>query len=166
MFDVRGIPQLKAAVLALRRANTEVRKGVNAQVRQEIGGRWKTALERRASSRMEQAVIVKGARARAGTDRFSLLAATSRRPLRGGLVPAFEWAGSEFGARTRQKSVKTRSRKGKPYTATKWVNRQFRGRVTEGRIAYDAASEIGTWAVAQWVKFIVDQYSKAAGKGS
>ncbi|WP_130505079.1 hypothetical protein [Microterricola gilva] len=134
------------------------------QTRQEIGGRWKTAVESRASTNMERAIIVKGARARAGTDRFSLLAATSRKPLRGGLVPAFEWAGGEFGARSRQAEVRTRSRKGKAYTAKKWINRQFKGRVKEGRIAYDAASEIGTWAVAQWVQFIVDNYAKAGRK--
>lgn len=166
MFDVRRSPELQAAIFGYRRANAEVRKGINADVRREIGGRWKTALDRRASTDMERSIITKGARARAGADRFSLLAATSRKPLRGGLVPSYEWAGAEFGARSKQVTVQTRSRKGKAYTATKWVNRQFKGRVSEGRIAYDAASEIGTWAVAQWVRFIVDQYSKAAGKGS
>jgi len=161
-IDVNSVREVKAAVLAQRRANTEVRKDVNATVRREIGGRWQTELNSRASTPLEQRVILAGARARGGTDRFTLTAATSRRALRNGLVPATQWAGAEFGARTRLVTVDTRSPKGTRYQARKRVNRQFRSRQRDGQIAFDAASQIGTWAVAQWVRFIVDAYKRAA----
>lgn len=161
-IDVRSSRELAAAVIAQRRANAEVRRDVNATVRREIGGRWQTELNSRASTELEQRIIVRGARARGGTDRFSLVAATSTRPLRNGLVPATQWAGGEFGARSRLATVDARSPKGTPYQATKMINRQFRGRQRDGRIAFDAAYAIGTWAVAQWVRFVVDAYKRAA----
>lgn len=161
-IDVNSSRELKAAVLAQRRANAEVRADVNATVRREIGGRWQSELNSRASTALEQRVILAGARARGGTDRFSLVAASSRRPLRNGLIPASQWAGAEFGARSRRATIQTRSPKGTPYRATKMLNRQFRGREYYGRIAFDAASAIGTWSVSQWVRFIVDAYKRAA----
>lgn len=159
MLDVRQSRELQAAILAMKAADRDLRLSIYKATRQELTPLWVPALNRRAATRMQQAVIVKGARIRVSTDGFSLMAATSRRALPGGLVPADEWAGSEFGARSRRAQIATHSRNGTPYTVEKMINRQYLARVNAGRVAFDAASELGTTAVRVWVRTIVDQYA-------
>jgi hypothetical protein len=167
MLDIRKSRELQAAILATRAANRDVRLDIYKRARQELGGEWVPALRARASTRMQEAVLVKGARTRVGLDGFRMMAATSRRRLKGGLLPADEWAGNEFGARTRQATFTTHSRNGKAYTVTKMVNRQFQARVKDGRVAFDAASALGTRLVRLWVRVIVDAYRDAFdGKAS
>lgn len=155
LIDVRRSPELQAAILAMRRVGPDLRKAVFAASRREVNALWLPALQRRAGRSMDRAIIVKGARAAVRVDGFQLMAATSRRPLRGGLVPTEQWAGAEFGARTRRATFEQTSPRGKRYSVTKMVNRQFRGRQRDGQIAYDAASEVGTKTVAAWVTAIV-----------
>lgn len=162
MLDVRQSRELQAAILAMKAADRDLRLDIYKASRSELSSLWVPALQRRAATRMQEAVLVKGARIRVSTDGFSLLAATSRRALKGGLVPADEWAGSEFGARTRRAQIATHSRSGTPYTVEKMINRQFMARVREGRVAFDAASELGTIAVRVWVRTIVDRYVAAS----
>lgn len=156
LIDVRRSPELQAAILAMRRIDAPLRKAVFAASRREVNALWLPALQRRARNAMDQAVVVKGARAAVRVDGFQLTAATSRRKLSGGLVPAEDWAGVEFGARTTRRTFEQTSPKGTRYSVTKTVNRQFRGRQRDGQIAYDAASEVGTKTVAAWVLAIVE----------
>lgn len=161
MLDVRKSRELQAAIYAVRQANREVRLDIYKRARAELGGEWVPALRQRATTPMQQAVLAKGARARVGTDGFRMMAATSRRRLSGGLIPADQWAGSEFGARNRRATFQTRSRKGKTYTVTKTINRQFLDRSKDGRVAFDAASALGTRLVRLWVRVVVDAYRDA-----
>lgn len=142
-----------------------MRLDIYRESRSQLSAEWVPALRRRAQTRQQQAVIVKGARIRTSPDGFSLLAATSNKALKGGLVPSREWAGNEFGARTRRAEIRTRSRRGTPYTVRKMINRQFMARVNQGRVAFDAGSELITKAVRIWVRVIVDKYRAAAERG-
>lgn len=162
MLDVRQSRELQATILAMKAADRDLRLTIYKATRQEVSGLWVPALQRRASTRMQQRVLVKGARIRVSTDGFTLLAATSNRALPGGLVPSQEWAGSEFGARTRRAQIATHSRAGTPYTVEKMINRQYMARVSQGRVAFDASSEVGTQAVRAWVRAVVDAYTEAA----
>lgn len=163
MLDVRESPELQAAVIAMKRANKEVRLAIYRETRSVVGGLWTSELSSRAGDAFQQRVLVKGARVKVGTEGFSLMAATSTRALSGGLVPSQQYAGAEFGATPRKAEIQTRSRKGTPYTVTKTIQRQFRSRTKQGRIAMASASKVGTRAVALWVKAIVDVYADAAG---
>lgn len=163
LLDVTKSPELRAAILTLRSVPRELRLEMYKRTREQIGGTWKTMLTSNATTEMERSVLVKGARVRTGTDGFTLLAATSKRPLSGGLIPSFEWAGVEFGARTRREQVSMTSRRGKRFTRTQIINRQFRGRQQEGKVAMDAASATGTKLVAAWVRIVVEVVADAAG---
>jgi hypothetical protein len=163
VIDVRRSPELQAAILACKRVDGDLRKAIYAASRQSVNALWVPALGRRARTLRAQRVIVKGARAAIRTDGFTLHAATSRRALSGGLVPATEWQGDEFGARTRKATFTQRSRLGKSYRVSKTVNRQFPGRTKDGRIAFDAASEVGTKTVAAWVQAVVTTIVNATG---
>ncbi|KZE91179.1 hypothetical protein [Microbacterium sp. TNHR37B] len=158
MLDVRQSRELQATVLALRQADRGIRLSINRSSRTRLRPIWQQELARRARTRMEQRVIAAGARATASDRGVSVMAATSRRPLAGGLVPADEWAGVEFGARTQVVRVRQRSRRGRTYTRPLTINRQFRSRRPHGMIAFDAASEVGTRIVALWVKGVVDEF--------
>lgn len=161
MLDVRASRELQAAVLAMKAAGRDLRLAIYKESRGQLMSEWVPALQRRATTRQQQAVIVKGARVRTSPDGFSLMAATSRRPLKGGLIPSDRWQGAELGARTRRAEFTTHSRKGTPYTVRKIINRQFLARVKYGRVAFDASSELVTKAVRIWVRVIVDKYREA-----
>lgn len=162
MLDVRRSPELQAAILGMRRLRSDVRKEIYAESRQKLGGLWLPALQKRIKSPLEQRVILAGARVKVGTDGFTVLAATSRRKLSNGLVPAEDWPGAEFGARNRVATYNRRSTLGKVHSVTRTVNRQFGGRQRTGQIAFDAASELGTQLVALWVVAIVTKTRDAA----
>lgn len=157
MLDVRDSRELQATILALRQAQREIRTGINKEARSRIRPLWQAELGRRARDEMTRRIIVAGARATASDRGVTMHAATSRRPLSGGLVPATEWAGAEFGARTRRVEVTQRSRAGNDYTRPLTINRQFPGRQQDGMVAFDAASEVGTRLVALWVHTVVDE---------
>lgn len=161
MLDVRKSPELQAAILGMKRANKEIRLEIYKRARTELGGEWVPALQSRASSLAEQRVLVKGARTKVSTEGFSMVAATSNKQLSGGLVPSRDYAGFEWGARTRRETFSQRSPKGRRYEVTKMINRQFHGRQKEGQIVMESASKLGTRLVALWVKTIVETYRDA-----
>lgn len=165
MIDVRRSPELRAAIYACKRVDSDMRKAIYQATRESVNPLWTPALARRARTRLQQVVIVKGARVAVRTDGFSLMAATSRRPLRNGLIPADRpnWPAAEFGARNRRAEVQTHSRLGKPYTVSKVLNRQFPGRTKDGQVAFDAASEVGTKTVRAWVLAVVQTIVNATG---
>lgn len=162
MIDVGQSRELQAALLSLKNAEQAVATDINRESRGSIRPLWEGALSARAKTPMERAVILPGARANANRRGVRVQAATSKRPLSGGLVPASEWPGVEFGARSRWADVATTSPRGTRYTARKRINRQFRGRQSNGRIAFDAASEVMTKVVGIWVRTIVARYRSFA----
>lgn len=157
MLDVRGSRELQATVLALKQADRGIRLDINKTARSRIRPLWRAELSARARTRLEQRVILAGARATASDRGVRLIAASSSRPLRGGLVPSDDWPAVEFGANVDRIRVRQRSRAGRPYVRPLTINRQFYAREAHGMIAFDAASEAGTQLVALWVHTVVDE---------
>lgn len=160
MLDVRESRELQATILALRAAQKQIRLGINKEARSRIRPLWQQALNARAHDEMTRRIIVAGARATATDRNVTVHAATSRKPLSGGLVPTWEWPGAEFGARTKRIEVTQRSRAGRTYRRPLIINRQFKGRQDDGMVAFDAASEVGTKLVALWVHTVVDELNQ------
>jgi len=146
----------------MKRVDAPLRKAIYAASRASVNGLWVPELQRRAKTKMQALVLVKGARSAIRTDGFSLMAATSKRALAGGLIPADDWAAEEFGARTRKATFEAHSPRGTAFTRTATVNRQFRGRVKDGQVAFAAASEVGTKTVAAWVTAVVTTIVQAS----
>lgn len=161
-FDARTVPELRATIVALRSVGPDLRKAMYKATRETVGQMWKGELAGNAATSIERAVLVKGARVRTGLDGFTLLAATSRRPLSGGLIPSDSYAGAEWGATPRSKEVTMTSRRGRRFTRRQIINRQFRRRAHEGRVAMEAASTTGTKMVAAWVTAVVRTLAAAA----
>lgn len=162
MLDVQGSRELQAALLTVRTAERELRLDINKDARKEISGQWREAVLGFAESRTDVRILATGARAAVGVRQVSLKAATSNRPLRGGLVPSKDWAAQEFGMRNYKKTFTTTSRRGTRYQVTKTIGRQFPGRQRHGRVVFNAASLVGTRLVAIWVRTIVNKFASIA----
>lgn len=162
MLDVRRSPELQAALLGIKRAEREVRNNINADARKLIKPEWEQALNGFVETRLEQRVIVRGARIKVGVRNIRLEAATSKKALSGGLVPAFDYAPVAYGAARRKKTYAVTSRLGKRYTVTKTVGAQFRPRIKKGYVANPAASHVVTRIVGIWINTIVDNFRSFA----
>lgn len=133
MYRVRDSRELQAVVLLFAAAQRTVRNGMRRAVRRQLNATWRPALQARPATRLQARVLVRGARVDIKADgSFDLLAATSTRALRGGLIPADEWHGPEFGA------VDPKLR-------------QFGPRRSTGKVVYPAARKVGPDAVAALV---------------
>lgn len=139
-------PELLAVILTLKQSGPAVRKEMRAAARKEANGLWKPLLNERAQTRHQQAVIVKGARVNVSLDKFELLAATSRRALSGGLIPASQWHGAEFGMTP--KAI-TYVRNGS--TVKSDSGAQFGARVPRGQVVFPSARKAGPRIVAAWI---------------
>lgn len=163
MLDVRGSRELQATILALRQSEREIRLNINKTARTRIRPIWQGELAARARTRLERRVIAQGARASATDRGVQLVAASSARPLSGGLSPAGDWPAVEFGANVKRIRVRQRSRSGRQYTRPLTVNKAFKSRQRYGMVAMDAASKTGTKLVAMWVRTVVDELAAIPG---
>ncbi|GAA4178944.1 hypothetical protein [Gryllotalpicola koreensis] len=162
MLSVRGSRELQAVLLALRGAQREVRNDINKTARQKARPMWTEALAAHIENVHDEPMIVRGASVAVGVRQVRLKAAQSRKPLRGGLDPATNWAADEFGTRNRQKTYTRTSTRGRRYEVTAWVGRSLPGRQKHGRVAMAAASIVGTKIVGLWVRVVVDTFRAAA----
>ena len=153
--DVRRSPELQAALLAVRRAPRELTREINKDARKRINADWITALQGRAVTRADRRVIVQGARTSVGAQQITVRAATSTRPLSGGLIPAYQWQGHEYGMTPRAANV--RNRRGTTFSRV--VGRQFAARQKTGRVAGPAGAEVIGKAIGYWVVTIVDNFT-------
>ncbi|PPF21031.1 hypothetical protein [Rathayibacter sp. AY1A7] len=170
MFDVSRSRELTAVVLTLKTADRETRREMQAAARKATNSLWKPALDQRSTTRLERKVLVTGARSKTSSEGFSMLAATSRRPLSGGLVPVDSWAGVEFGMTPRKQPVTMSGREsddraavlsGTTYTVQRTVGKQFKARRQTGYVVYPARREVGPKIVAAWARAIIGVAVKA-----
>lgn len=149
MLKVADHPELQAAALLFNTADGPVQQEMKVAARAELDAVWTPALAAQASTRLQNAVIVDGARSLVHEYGFTMTAANGP-PLRNGLDPGTQWQGSEFGMTPKQVSVRIRGRERK-----QTVGRQFGPRRRKGKVAYPAARETGPRIVAAWVHGLV-----------
>lgn len=154
---------LQAAVLAFKAADRGLRKDINDATRTTFNGPWRSAIAVRARTPLESRVLVPGARVAAGNPPV-FVAATSKRRLRGGLVPDTGGAPVEFGAADTAVTYSRRSPKGNVHQVTRHTRRQLPRRRNAGPVM-GAAAEMGRRAASLWVQLIVKTYYDAAEGG-
>lgn len=161
MLSVNDDGRLQAAVLALKAADRDIRTAINQATRDQVAPLWTRAVEAKAQTTVDRAVLARSARVKAGNPPQAT-AGTSTRRLRGGLVPADHWAGFEFGGfHAKQTTYRRKSRKGGSHKVTRHTQRQLPQRASNGRVALPAFAEIAPKAVSMWVAIIVKTYSEA-----
>lgn len=155
MISVRGDDKLRAVVLVMRQLETPIRSEIGRRTRDVVGPLWKTLVAGAAESPRDKAVLNTGVRLKAGNPPV-LVAASSRRRLSGGLIPADQWAPVEFGAnRDDVETYASTSKKGKRYSLTRHTAKQLPPRYRKGRIVHPAFAELAPRAVALWVQTVV-----------
>jgi hypothetical protein len=161
MISVMESRELQATVLALKQMDSTVRKAINAENRSQMVPEWREALATKASTSLEQRVLLGGTRVALGPERVTLMAATSTKKLSGGASPQEIAAAVEFGAEKRPQKISARSRKGKPYTYERRINRQFKQRKKSGHVAYPAAAELAPRFAALYVQTAMKKMNDA-----
>ena len=151
----------QAAVLAFKVADRDLRKRINDSTRAMFNAPWKSGITQRASTRLEQRVLVPGARIAAGNPP-AFVAASSKRALRGGLVPDTDWPAVEFGVSNREETT-TYDRRTKTGSTevTRHTRRQLRARRKKGPV-FETLDEFPDRASRLWAQLIVKVYSDAA----
>lgn len=161
VISVRGDDRLKAVVLAVKAANRDLRTRINKATTATIGPVWVSEVQSRALTSLDRAALAKGARVKAGNPPTAV-AASSTRKLRGGLLPADQWAPVEFGAT--QGKVTTYDRvsvKGHRHKVTRHTTHQLPGIKRSGRVVFPAFAEVAPRTVALWVQLVVRVYADA-----
>jgi hypothetical protein len=94
--------ELRAVAAALRVVEPDLRREINTRTRTEIGPVWRNEIDQHARTPLDRAVLTPGIRV-AGGNPPTAYAANSRRKLKGGLIPAEDWAPAEFGTKNRNR---------------------------------------------------------------
>jgi len=139
---------LQAAVLAFKAADRDLRKRINDSTRSTFNDPWRSGIAGRVRTPLERRVLAPGARIAAGNPP-TFVAASSRRALRGGLVPDVTWPGVEFGADQNRM-------KGRRHTT-----RQLPARRPKGPV-FNTVADMAHRVPRLWAQIIVKVYSDAA----
>lgn len=157
---IDGVREMEAAVVALRGIDKDVRRDLTKQTRAVVGPVWKQQVEKNATRAMDRAVLVPGTRVNVGA-RPALIAASSRRALRGGLVPSESWRAYEFGGKRGLTKEYRGRRGGKTFPVRRHTKRQLPEFKKGGRVLYPAVAEIAPRVFALWAQTVVRLVYKA-----
>jgi len=163
VLSVYGSRELGDVVTALKAARRDIRNDIARGTREVMNPVWRQLVSERAFLRVDEKVLGTGVRIMAGNPP-TLVAAASKRRLRGGLVPAEQWHALEFGADRDAVSTYTRrSRNGGTHQVKRrHTTRQLPARTRHGHVVFPAAREIAPRMAALWVQIIVRKFSDAA----
>lgn len=150
--------EIRALLLALKQAEPDVRKEINNRSKEVLTAIWRqeiaeqTSLAGGRTQRAQAKVIANTAKVTVGTKGVTLTAATTGRPLSGGLQPKTQWQGLEFGAYKQVRSVEFTSKLGNRYNQTRNVTAQLDPNIKKGYIFYPAARNSVPRILALWVQ--------------
>lgn len=165
MLTAKGSREIRAVAFAMKLVSRDVRNAINRGTRETMNPVWRDAVASHARTPMDTRVIAKGARIVAGNPPAGV-AATSKRALSGGFVPAVSWAAYEFGVNSDKVTTYTsHSPKGKAYKVTRHTARQLPGFTPKGRVAYAALGTFGPRLVSMWVQTVVRTIAEASEAG-
>jgi len=150
--------ELRAAAIALKHADAEIRRGVSARMRGEMNPVWKAEVTQRAGGGMAARILTPGARISGGNPP-QIIAAASKRTVGRGLVPDRHWAGYEFGAGDGVRTVT--SARGNRYRRHVMRHLPPRG---QGRVLEPAAAELLPRIASFWAQSVVKVILDAAEK--
>lgn len=142
MLSVGRAPaQLRAVAAVLATLEPELRRQTNRHVRAALAPMWKAAVDRHVHTTLDRKVIAQGARIAAGNPPTAI-AASSRRPLDGGLIPTDEWAAIEFGGLRNKVTTYSMRTPAGSRSVRRHASRQLPERNKGGRVAFPALKEV------------------------
>lgn len=154
---------LRAVALALKLMPKKTRNDINRESRKMGNSEWRNIVNLNARTETDRLVLAKGARVKPGNP-LVLTAATSKRPLSGGLVPNEQGRVFEFGAKNRRGHVSEYQRSNRRGSGSHKVQRHTKRGLpapSSGRVIYDSAAEIAPRISQLWVQIIVRNIYKS-----
>jgi len=157
---------LKAAVLAFKAADRDLRADINRATREKMNPVWRDVVQSRAAGQggLTSRMLGAGAKIAAGNPPVAKAAQSTRKVGRG-LVPADDYGPWEFGVPNREKFTRYTRRNRVAGGSHKVRRRTMRGlpsKASGGRVVYPAWSEVAPRMVSLWVQLIVKTYHDAA----
>lgn len=160
--STRDSDELRATVQALKLMDRTIAGNIRKYTKSELAPEWQKGLNARAGTALERQVLANTARVSVSNQNVMLKSATVGRTLAGGLSPKEDYAAVEFGAdRSSTSTYRTRSRKGKPYTATRHTRRPFKSPRRGGYVVYPTAGEMIPRFASLWVQITVRLFYEA-----
>jgi len=171
MPSVHVSRELQAVVASVKALPPVVRRIVRNDTRAVMQPEWRAVVARHARTNQERAVLAGGGRMAGvvikGTNPPVLVAASSTRRLRGGLVPAEDAAA--FSAGTRRPDLRgtwdRRSPEGTVHEVHGWPNRQLQDFRRGGYVIYPAFRELAPRVMSYWTQSLMRAVADALRAG-
>lgn len=164
-----SLAELRAATLALKAVDKELRRDMNAAVRDQLNPIWRESLAGKASTSLETKLLVKGARVAAGNPP-RMIASSSKRTVskRSTLVADKHGRAFEFGTKEPEK-YRTYTRKNRggsgSHQVTRRTRRQLPAYKPQGRVIFPAVADTMPRMVSLWASLILKKvYDAFEGK--
>lgn len=163
MLRIGDHRELQAVVLAMRAMNKSLARDIRKDTKRVMDPEWKALVRANATTHMDTLVLAKGARIASGNPP-SVVAASSKRALSGGLVPVEHWQAYEFGSGRNRKTTYTRRNRatGGTHQVTRNTTRQLPRRARSGRVLYASFAELAPRLASLWVQTCVRRMHEAA----
>ena len=165
VLSARGVPELRAAAIALKGVGRDLRSRINKATVQQGNTIWRGEVAAHTRRPLDETILAKGARVAGGNPPVAI-AANSRRAIGRDrrLIPEQRWQGYEFG--TDRGAFSTYSRKNRTTGGTHQVRRRTTNhlppRYRNGRVLWPAFSQAAPRVASLWVKVIVKSVMDAA----
>ncbi len=155
--------ELRAAALAMRRADKTVRDQVSSDLRGEMSPAWAAELPRHTTGLPIERMLLVGARISPGNPP-QLVAANSRRKVGRGLIPTEHWPLAEYGTGqpNAYSTYQRRSPKGKQHQVRRRTRRGLPAYRKGGRVIGPAVAAFLPRVCAYWVQSVVRAFLDAA----
>ncbi|MFD5334108.1 hypothetical protein ACFWH7_19600 [Cellulosimicrobium cellulans] len=156
MPSVYARRELRAVVVSVKALPREVRRAISQGTRDTMNPVWRNLVTSKARTPLEKAALAKGARIAAGNPPKAI-AASSVRPLAGGLRPANAAAVLEAGSKRRDQrgTWPRRSPEGGSHLVHGWPNRQLVVYRRGGYVVFPAFRELGPRLTQLWVQTVM-----------
>lgn len=158
-----GPRELRAAVLAMKRADKEIRADIGQQLRSVMSPEWAATLAQHHTGLPQEKILLAGARIAPGNPPV-IVAANSRRRMGRALIPTDMWQAWEYGASTHKRT--TYDRRNRSGSGTHQVTRDTRAGLPafrkNGRVIGPAVARLLPRVCAFWVQSVVKAFLTAA----
>lgn len=159
VLSARGVDELRAAAIALKRVDRNLRSDINKATAQQGNQIWRSSVAGKTRRPLDEQILAKGARV-AGGNPPQAVAANSRRAIGRDrrLIPAERWPGYEFGtdnrdaySRYQRKNRKT----GGTHQVERRTMRHLPPRYRKGRVLWPAFADSAPRVASLWAQLIV-----------
>ncbi len=152
-INVYASRPLRQVIAGMKRLPRENQSQIRTQSRRVIVPEWRAAVTREAASDLERQTIAKTARVAVAARGVTLRAASSRRALRGGLIPNQENRAVEFGGgRSKKETYTATSSRGRKFKVTRRTQRQLPPFRRQGYVFYPAVAKMTPRIAALWAQ--------------